>query len=124
VPWLWELALKPEGGQGAAHRGVEAAGLAAERGRRSGPAAAVAWISRSRSWGGSSGLLDPEVRSVEVLRKYIGVKGGRSFNSDAKSYRRRVLPAERRRGTAGMSGAASLVLSSGMGGAGGVWDAN
>ena len=51
-------------------------------------------------------------------------QGGRSFNSDAKSYRRRVLPAERRRGTAGMSGAASLVLSSGMGGAGGVWDAN
>ena len=46
-------------------------------------------------------------------------QGGRSFNSDAKSYRRRVLPAERRRGTAGMSGAASLVLSSGMGGAGG-----
>ena len=76
MPWLWELALKPEGGQGAAHRGVEAAGLAAERGRRSGPAAAVAWTSRSRSWGGSSGLLDPEVRSVEVLRRYIGGQGG------------------------------------------------
>jgi len=37
--------------------------------------------------GWSSGLLDPEVRSVEVLRKYIGGQGGRSFNGDAKSYR-------------------------------------
>ena len=34
------------GGRGAAHQGVEAVGFAAERGRRRGPAAAVAWISR------------------------------------------------------------------------------
>ena len=34
------------GGRGAAHQGVEAIGFAAERGRRRGPAAAVAWISR------------------------------------------------------------------------------
>ena len=101
MPWLWELALKPEGGQGAAHRGVEAAGLAAERGRRCGPAAAVAWTSRSRSWGRSSGLLDPEVRSVEVLRKYIGVRGGKFQQRRKNVPAARLTGGDERRGFSG-----------------------
>jgi len=74
--------------------------------------------------GWSSGLLDPEVRSVEVLRKYIGGQGGRSFNGDAKSYRAARLTggAEARHGGGERRGL--LWTSAVEWEAQGVWDAN
>ena len=73
---------------------------------------------------GPPGFWIPRFEAWRCCGSISGVREAGASTATQNRTGQRVLPAERRRGTAGMSGAASLVLSSGMGGAGGVWDAN
>ena len=84
------ISAEARGGRGAAQRGVEAVGLAAERGRRRGPAAAVAWISRSRSWGGPPGFWISRFEAWRFCGGISGIRGARaspeaSYCSEAAS---------------------------------------